>query len=226
MMGMLKMIHPDVRRLFPEAQVGEVERAVARAEQKTSAEIVTWVVASSDHYAEAEWRGLAVGLFCALGILAALWWRPEWTVVGPWLALGAPLGGAAVGYLVGRWIPFTRRWLVGSQTLEARVRARASEAFLDAEVFATSQRTGLLIFVSLFERLCVVLPDRVAAETLDGAVWSEVAREVAAGVRSGAPAPALVRVIDGFGERLAEAGLAVARDDVDELPDRVRFEEP
>lgn len=226
MMRMLRMIHPDVRRLFSEAQIAGVERAVGRAEQKTSAEIVTWVVASSDHYAEAEWRGLAVGLLCALGTLAAMWWRPEWTVVGPWVALGAPLGGAAVGYLAGRWISVVRRWLVGSEILNARVRAKASEAFLDAEVFATSQRTGLLIFVSLFERLCVVLPDRVAAETLDAAVWSDLAREVAEGVRSGAPAPALVRVIDRFGERLADAGLAVARDDVDELPDRLHFEEP
>lgn len=226
MMRMLQAIHPDVRRLFPEAQVEEVERAVAQAERKTSAEIVAWVVPSSDGYAEAEWRGVAVGLLSALGILAALWWRPEWTVVGPWMALGVPLGGAAVGYLVGRWIPVVRRWLVGSELVETRVRAKATEAFVDAEVFATSQRTGLLIFVSLFERLCVVLPDRVAAEKLDAAAWSELAGKVAEGVRSGAPAPALVEVIERFGEMLADAGLAVAGDDKDELPDRMRFEEP
>jgi len=220
------VIHPDVRRLFTEAQVAEVEAAVARAEKRTSAEIVPWVVAASDGYAEADWRGAMLGVLGALAVCAVAWWWPDWVVIEPRVALGAPLAGAAAGYLIARWVPAARRWLAGSQALDRRVRAEAIEAFVDAEVFATERRTGLLIFVSLLERRCLVLPDRGAAEALDQAVWSEMARRVSEGVRGGAPAAALSDVIDHFGDLLATAGLAGEREGANELPDRLRFEEP
>jgi putative membrane protein len=218
-------VHPRVERLFSEAEIAAVEAAVEAAEQRTAAEIVPWVVASSDPYAEVPWKGAIVGLLGALALCGLLWWLPEWTVVGPGLALGAPLAGAAGGYLGVRWLQPWRRWLAGSDVLDQRVRGRAAEAFLDAQVFATESRTGILIFISLFERRCLVLPDLGAAK-LDEAFWTEAASRVAKGVRSGEAATALVEVIERFATLLSEAGLAIQHEDVNELPDRLRFEEP
>lgn len=219
-------VHPRVERLFSADHVAAVEKAVEQAERRTSAEIVPWVVDASDGYAEATWKGAILGLLAALALCGLIWWLPEWTVVGPGLALGAPLAGAAAGFLAARWLPPLRRWLAGSELLERRVRARAVEAFLDAEVFSTERRTGILIFISLLERRCFVLPDRTVAAELDDSVWADLARRVGAGVRSGDPAAALVEVIERFATLLADAGLAVQREDVNELPDRMRFEEP
>jgi putative membrane protein len=76
-----------------------------------------------------------------------------------------------------------------------RVRQRAAEAFLAEEIFRTRDRTGILIFVSLFERRVVVRADR----GLDGVVtpreWEEVVAGIAAGMRRGQPGPALAEGI-------------------------------
>lgn len=204
-----------------------VEEAIGRAERRTSAEIVAWVTPASCDYPEAPLRGALLGMIASLSLLALRWLvSAEWSAVGAAQALLPPLAGAAIGYAAGRWIAPLRRWLAGGARLEAAVRDAAESAFLEAEVFATRERSGLLIYLSLFEHRCLVLPDLGVREKVERREWDELARRVAVGVRDGRPAPALVEVIERFGTLLEERGLAVAAGDVDELPDTLRLEEP
>lgn len=219
--------HARLSTLFPRPDVAAVEESIARAEERTSAEIVAWVTPASDSYPEAPLRGAVLGMIAALAPLAVYWLIvAEWSAVGAVWALSPPLLGAAVGYAAARWIAPLRRWLVGAPRLEAAVRGAAESAFLDAEVFATRQRTGLLLYVSLFEHRCLVLPDLGVREKVERGEWDALARRVADGIRSGRPAPVLVEVIERFGTLLEEKGLAVAAGDVNELPDTLRLEEP
>lgn len=217
---------PSLAALFPPSDVAAVEEAIGRAERGTSAEIVAWVTPASDAYPEAPLRGAALGLVATLSLLCVRWFLvAEWSAVGPLEAILPPLAGAAVGYATTRWIGPLRRRLVGGARLESAVRGAAESAFLEAEVFATRQRTGLLLYISLFEHRCLVLPDLGVREKVERREWDELARRVADGVRDGRPAPALVEVIERFGSLLEEKGLAVAPGDVNELPDTLRLEE-
>lgn len=213
--------------LFPPPDVAAVEESIAKAEERTSAEIVAWVTPASDSYPEAPLRGALLGMIAALALFAARWLLAvEWSAVGVVQALLPPLVGATAGYAAARWIAPLRRRLVGAARLEAAVRSAAESAFLEAEVFTTRQRTGLLLYVSLFEHRCLVLPDLGVREKVERGEWDELARRVADGIRSGRPAPALVEVIERFGTLLEEKGLAVAAGDANELPDTLRLEEP
>jgi putative membrane protein len=137
-----------------------------------------------------------------------------------WIAL-PPGAGAALGWLTGLVFPALCRVLVPSDVLAERVRQRATQAFVEEEVFRTRERTGILIFLSLIERRVVILADR----GLDGRVthreWEEVVDSIATGMRRGQAGPALAEGI----RRCASLAARLPRrsDDRDELPGQLRL---
>src|SRR6185295_7894052 len=132
-------------RFFSQADLDAVQAAVREAELRTSGEIVPYVVDQSDTYPSAAWKGSALGaLLAPLVALAVYLWTSIWGIpLAWWIAL----------------LPPVRRWMAGDQVLEERARRRAAVAFLEQEVFRTRDRTGILLFLSLFERRVVLLAD-------------------------------------------------------------------
>jgi putative membrane protein len=158
--------------------------------------------------------------------LAALvhWAGGFWGFDPVWMGLPA-LVGAAVGFLLPpRWATL-RRWLASPQLMRRRSKARAAAAFLEAEVFDTQDRTGILLFLALFERQVVVLGDSGIDAKVEPGVWDEVARAIAAGMRDGKPAAAIVTGVRRCGEILARSGVARRADDRDELSNELRWED-
>lgn len=211
-------------RFFSQADLEAIKAAVQEAEARTSGEIVPYVVERSDDYQNAIWKGAALGAL--LGPMAALAihrWSDLWGIpLGIWIALPAPLGGA-VGYLLALLHP-VRRWLAGEHTLDARARRRAGAAFLEQEVFRTRNRTGILLFVSLFERRVVLLADSGIHQKVEEGAWEAITRRLAEGIRSGRPGPALIEAIRACGELLQKHGVERQADDQDELSNELRRE--
>src|SRR5262245_55265785 len=138
--------------LFTPADLEAIQAAVREAEERTAGEIVPYVVERSDEYPTAAWKGAALGaLLGPVLALAAFRWSSLWGLpLVYWIALPAPLGGA-LGYLLASFLEPLQRWLVGEEILESRARRRAAVAFVEQEVFRTRDRTGILLFLSLFE---------------------------------------------------------------------------
>ncbi len=208
--------------LFSEQDLRAIRAAVAAAEGETSGEIVPYVVDASDGYEGAAWRGAALGALAAALLaavaheLAGLWPGGSW-----WLVLPAA-AGAAAGFLLTLLVPAVRRALVTDEVLERRVRRRAAVAFLEEEVFRTAERTGVLLFLSLFERRVVVLGDAGINAQVGAAEWTSIADRIATGIRAGRPSEALVEGIAACGRLLERRGVAVAPDDRNELRDDLR----
>ena len=97
-------------------------------------------------------------------------------------------------------------------------------AFLDQEVFRTRDRTGILLFLSLFEHRVVLLADSGIHEKVEEERWEAITARVAAGIRSGKPGPALVEAIRECGALLEQHGVARRADDRDELANELRQE--
>jgi len=214
---------PDIEKLFTAADFEAVRAAVRKAERGTAGEIVPYVVPASDVYAGAVWKGTALGAL--LGPLVALavfhlggFWGSHLSF---WIALPAA-AGAAAGFLLATFVPGVKRWLAGSELLTARVHERAGMAFLTEEVFRTRERTGILLFVSLFERRVVALGDSGINQRVEVSHWEGVVDTVVAGIREGRPAAALVAGIEQCGELLARFGVAIRPDDSNELSDELR----
>lgn len=209
--------------LFSDAAQARIREAVKEAEGRTSGEIVPYVVGSSDSYAAAYWLSallgaLAVPLLAALAFERLDVWSVPWAV---WMTTPA-LAGAAVGYFAAAAIEPWRRILIGDATLDRRTQRRAAVAFLEEEVFKTRDRTGVLVFLSLFEHRVVVMGDEGINRAVGEGAWRQMVDGIVAGIRSGRAADALVEAILECGALLEEHQLAIRPDDTDELSDELR----
>ncbi|HEX2164167.1 MAG TPA: hypothetical protein VHM02_09480 [Thermoanaerobaculia bacterium] len=212
------------RFLRPE-DLAAVEAAVRDAETASGGEIVPYVVDASDAYPGSLWTGAAWGAVGAPLAAAALFAGLDpWGGWPLWMTL-PPLAGAAAGWLAARWSEPLRRALVPAAVAERRVEQRAATAFLDEEVFLTRERTGVLLFVSLFEHRVVVLADAGIHRRVPAGAWDAVVAEAVAGLRAGKHGTSLVEAVRRIGELLAAHGVPRAAGDTDELTDRVRREE-
>ena len=218
----------EIDRAFSPADQERILAAVSAAEAHTSGEIVPFVVEASDGYEGSRWTGAALGAVVgalAVGLAQQLggWWiEPTLAPVVRWTA--PPLLGAVLGYLVTA-VPALRRALIPATVLERRVGRRAAVAFLDEELFKTRERTGILIFLSLFERRVVVLGDRGINRRVAPEEWERVVEGLVTGIREGRAGAALVAAIGECGELLARRGVEISADDVDELSNELRSSE-
>lgn len=210
-------------RFFTDTDLEAVRAAVQEAESRTSGEIVPYVVEASDEYPNAVWRGAALGAL--VGPFAAFviyhlggFWGSHMAI---WMLL-PPAAGAAAGFLLTAFIPWLKRFMAGEEMLEARARRRAAVAFLEQEVFRTRERTGILLFVSLFERRVVVLADSGIHQKVAPGEWDGIVAGIVQGIHAGKPGAALIAAIGECGRLLERHGVARREDDIDELPNELR----
>jgi putative membrane protein len=202
------------RELLTAQEVEAIRAAVARAEAVSGAEIVPVVVESCDGYEISTWMGAALGaLTAATWALAA----PPWGTT-PARALLPTALGALAGALLAH-LPPLRRALAGRARLAHRVEAAAGTAFIAHEVFRTRDRTGLLLFVSHFERRVTILADSGVHAAVPEQEWRSLADAVAADMKNESPGKALLVAVERVGAVVAARGPVRRADDVNELPD-------
>ena len=213
--------------VLSDSDLERIRAAVASAEQRTSGEIVPYVVGRSGTYEVAVWRAASGGaLLLSTIVLGVAWsyagWGHSWMYTAWAMALAMTLGGIAGALLVPLVAPL-QRVLAGSSELNTVVHRRALEALVEEEVFNTRDRTGILLFVSLFERRIEVLGDSGINAKVQPDEWEAIVERIQAGIRAGALAAGLVDAIDACGELLHRRGVEIRDDDTDELPDDVRL---
>lgn len=214
-----------VDRFLRAEDLAAIEAAVREAEAASGGEIVPYVVDASDAYPGAAWTAAALGALALPLLAAAVVWRLEpWGGRLLWMTL-PPFAGAALGWLAAALVEPLRRALVPPPVAEHRVEQRAAAAFLAEEVFLTRDRTGVLLFVSLFEHRVVVLADAGIHQRVAAGAWEEVVAEAVAGLRAGRQGEAIAAAVRRIGDLLAEHRVPRRPDDADELADRVRREE-
>jgi len=192
----------------------QIEDRIAAIEARTAGELVVAVLDRSDGHvgpralASAAWT---LALTLLVHILAP-------RVGATWLLLGE----LALGWLTWRlcgFAPLLRR-LIGARRAEAAVGRRALGLFAERGVYATRDRSGLLIVVSALERRVVILGDAGIHAHIGEAGWDGYVQQIIAGIRAGQAAPAILQVLDALGEALA-AHFPPRPDDRDELPNTV-----
>jgi len=207
-------------------QRARVESAVSAAESKTSCEIVPVVATASGRYDRAE---DLVGLwFAMVGAVAAFLMFPGQSDHGTWG--GIPLWGQAgllllvmlvcfiVGAVLADRFQNLRRLFTPRSHMQKEVNLRARELFFDRRVHHTAGASGLLIFVSLYERTAVVLGDRSIVETLGEKFSEELCQRLTSSLRTQDVASAVCETIQHAAESL-QTSLPRMDNDVQELPD-------
>ncbi|MCA9706994.1 MAG: hypothetical protein KDK70_14165, partial [Myxococcales bacterium] len=138
-----------------------------------------------------------------------------------WIALIVP-AAFGVGMLLARLLPGLRRALARPGRMQAAVAQGARACFVELSVSATRERSGILVYVSLAERGCVVVPDAGVRARVPEKDWAEAAARIEATVTTHglgeAGLAALCTAVAALGDVLEEP-MPRAEDDIDELED-------
>lgn len=211
----------------------QVERAAADAEKHTAAEIVCAVATESGRYDRAE--SLVGLLFALVGLtLAHAYARGFFADPGSWgqqggIGLGwqslVVVVGFVAGSISGSYCPFLRGLFVRRREMEEETDRAASHVFRRLHVRSTEIGTGLLIYVSLFERRAVVLADEQVAAVL-GAQEIARLRDIACDeLAQGRRVEAFTLTIAAAVEKLAKV-IPPKAGDKDELSNRLAIFHP
>ena len=204
------------------ADLAAVEARIRAFEARTGIEAVAAVVERSDRYHGLRWRAFAAGAsLAALVTVVADLLRPDWTgshasIVTAVAILAVGLACALVATLSR---PFERLFLQRERA-EAEARQRAKALFLERELFATPDRTAVLLFASRYERVAVVVGDRGYDGRVSEAEWQSVVTAMTMPFREGNAAAAFSAGLDSLEVLLVEKGFRGGAAAANVLPDR------
>lgn len=143
-----------------EKEQQEINTLVGRFEADTGIQAVAAIVGRSDAYPEVPWKAYALG--SALGALAVVLYPyplTDWSGASTLAFHAMAILGTGALLAAASLVPAIGRLLLDRVRAEGEGRQRAATMFLERELFRTSARRAVLLFVSRFERVVVVLPD-------------------------------------------------------------------
>jgi putative membrane protein len=207
------------RQFLSSTDIEKITNAVKNAEKETAGEIVPMVVSSSYHYPTANLiGGLALAFPLAL-LLTPLIGGYFW--IGPrdmWLFIGIFILLFAAGHeIVKRTAPL-KRLFISKKEIQEEVEEAATTAFFKEGLYRTRDETGILIFISVFERKVWVLADRGINEKVEKNQWEKTVATIVAGIKNNTQGDAICEAVGEIGGLLA-VHFPVKPDDTNELKD-------
>jgi putative membrane protein len=207
-------------RFLTAAERERVTRCVREVEKSTSGEIVPLVRSSSYHYpAAALFGALLVSVLIAAAATAADAVLKPWgglSLVDLWVFPAVFAVSFLVAYQLLRGIPALKRLFISQVEMTEEVEEAALTAFYRYRLAETRDRTGILLFVSVYERRAMVLADKGINLKVTLETWQQVVDLVLQGIREGRPAEGLCEAVTRCGQIVATQ-FPVRAGDKDEL---------
>ena len=210
-----------------EAKLDAIKETVREAEANTTGEIALALTPESSDYSFRELLAstvLGVATFAALlpfhdavaSLLdRAFWHLPAWYVTAFYGM--ASFAVTALFFLIAN-LPAIDRIVVPRKERTRAVYGRAVRHFSESGVYATRDRSGILIFISLMEREVRILADSGISARIAQKEWNAIANDLAAGIKAGKAAKAIEDAVRHCGKLLSD-NFPAKRDNPNELPD-------
>ncbi len=135
----------------------KIKKAIEEAEAITSAEIAWKVTDRSSSYSDAGWIWTFIMILIGLVLQLVLTTINGWN--GGIVSLIDVVASGIFGLVISK-IPACRRFVISNKRMQRRVLERAQASFFTGGVQMTAKHNGTLIYVSVFERMSVLIPDR------------------------------------------------------------------
>jgi putative membrane protein len=183
--------------LISDTDAARIRAAVIAAEANTSGEIKTVIAGASDDYRSIPllWATLA-----ALIVPAPLIYFTLMPALDIYLIQLAAFVVLALLFS----LPWVKPAIVPGPVKRLRAHRLAVDQFLAHGIHTTEKRTGVLIFVSLFEHHAEIVADSGIDGKVDQAVWDGLIARLTADIRAG-------RLTDGLIAAVETSGAALAR---------------
>ncbi|MBI5578719.1 MAG: TPM domain-containing protein [Deltaproteobacteria bacterium] len=206
-----------VERFLPQSEQQKIESCIREAESRTRGEIMVLVEASSYHYPVADLRAAAALAFPIALALTPFWGGLFWA--GPsnlWIFMGTLIPLFLVFHAIVKHVPPLKRIFISDMEMEAEVQEAAEIQFYKKGVYRTREETGVLIYVSVFERKVRVLGDRGLNARIPEGYWKDIVATIVPGFRKGRPAESICQAVARISDVLEEK-FPVRMGDKDEL---------
>lgn len=200
-------------------ELKDLARVIGEVEQDTTGELRLILVERSSR---ASHTFSFLFLLLLTLVLCGAWILRHSIILSGFGSFLMPLACVVAGlsaFGLSRW-SFLQRRLAWPADVDHQVRMRAELEFHREGLAKTSERTGILIFLSLFERQAVVLADEGIAARMPSSTWNDVVLMVVEGVRKGHLKDNLERAIRHCGSLLKKE-FPAQPGDRNELPNRV-----
>jgi len=198
-----------------EAGRASIEATIAEVEQRTAAELVVMAVRRSDDYGAIK-LGYALAAALFTGGLTHVVWPVVPVAWLLWMQLAAAVASVALTSNAA-----LLRLLAPKAQLQRAVDQRARLAFFEHALFATRDRTGVLILLSEIERRVVILGDAGIHAKIQAAGWQRHVDHIVQAIHAGRTEQGVCETLHAIGETL-KAEFPRQPDDVDELSNKVR----
>ena len=196
-------LHADNQKLIREA--------VAKEERITSGEIVPLIVKSSSGYSSASLLcSMVFSMIIALAVSILSGRNDMWSFVAIYALAYIPC------YMISHYISPLKRLFISRSDRTDAVRQGAFAAFYRNGLYRTRDETGILIYISLFERTVWILADRGINARVQAGTWDSIVTKITSGIRDGEGVDSLVESIHNIGDILRNY-FPVKSDDKDEL---------
>lgn len=206
-----------MERFISKADRDKIETCVREAESRTRGEIVVMVVPMSYHYPMADLIGAAAFSFpvavAVTPVLGGLFWA------GPsnlWVFLMALIPLFLVFHEAVKRVHTLKRWFINGKEIEDEVREAAHVQFFRKGLYRTREETGVLIYVSVFERRVWVLGDRGINAAIPEGHWEGVVATIVQAIKGRKPAEGICQAV-GEVSRILQDKFPIRHDDQNEL---------
>jgi putative membrane protein len=182
-------------------------------ESHSSAEIVISVRGKSGSYLHVPF---IVGILTALASLSYMLFSEDVFPIHSF-AYGPVIVGLGFGLISSEsWL--LARWLTRQSQKRRWVEQAAKACFFDKKIYKTTGRSGLLLYISLLERMSTIVCDLGVEKGLSPAILEEHGQVIDDLVRKGRPGTEVAHELEKLAPYLAKA-LPADEDDINELPD-------
>lgn len=192
-----------------------IRKAVKEIEKVTSGEIVPMIVSASYSYPLSNFiGGFSLGMLIAL--ITVLISQNE----NLWLFLSVYMAAFIIIHELIKYILPLKRLFISIKEMNEEVEEAAINAFYKNELYKTRDKTGVLIYISVFEKKVWVLADKGINSKVDPGTWKEIVSIIVNGIKEKKQSEAIVKAIEKTGEILS-THFPCKKDDMNELTDLI-----
>ena len=210
------------KNIFTESDLQEIEQEVASIERVTSGEIVPVVANRSSKYRTAEIIASIVFGYVFVFIMSEICKVVYWSSsISLFQFVILDFIGILLAFLLFR-MSFLKGLIISKKDMDHKVHDAAFTAFYQQGVHKTKDKTGILIYISLFERKVVVIADEGINSKVKASVWDCVVNKIVQGIKDEHLKKGIIDGIESCRE-LLKTHFPVLPNDTNELDNKVRM---